>query len=102
MKVYEFVWKINEYICPKNPRKTRSVKFYDIHKQFNFFGYNFYNDNNNLNRTIRSSFFTAQPAESKNEQNTRNKLKLENKTRIERKLGLTLYELKHMNFPLTF
>ena len=40
-KVYEFIWKINEYICPKNPRKTLSVIFYDVHSQFNFFGYSF-------------------------------------------------------------
>ena len=45
--------------------------------------------------------FTAQPVESKNKQNTRNKLKLEKQNRIERKLGITLNELKHMNFSLT-
>ena len=41
------------------------------------FGYNLHNGNNNLNGAICSSFFIARPVESKNKQNTRNKLKLE-------------------------
>ena len=62
---------------PKNALKTLSIIFDDICLQFNFFGINIYYGNNNLNRAIRSSFFLAQPVESKNKQNTRNKLKLE-------------------------
>ena len=74
---------------PKNPRKTLSIIFYEM-STIQFFCYNLYKGNNNLNRAIRSSFFIGQPVESKNEQNTRNKLKLE----------LTLYETKtHKVFP---
>ena len=29
MKVYEYIWKISEYICPKTHEKTLSISFYD-------------------------------------------------------------------------
>ena len=86
---------------PKNALKTLSIIFDDICQQFNFFGINIYYGNNNLNRAIRSSFFLAQPVESKNKQNTRNKLKLEKNKTWKIKLELTMYETKTHKFPFT-
>ena len=66
-------------ICPKN---HENPKYNILHctLTIQFFDYNNYNhcDSHDLNRTTRSSFFTAQPFESKNEQKTKYKLKLEN------------------------
>ena len=59
----------------QKPTKTLNIIFCDIYQQFTFSGYNFYNNNNNLNRTTRSSFLTTQPVGSKNEQNTETRLK---------------------------
>lgn len=78
MRKYTNIYgRLANIFAQKNPRKTLSVIFYDTINNSFFFGYSFYNDNKNLNGTIRSLLFTAQPVESKNEQNTRNKLKLE-------------------------
>ena len=75
MKVYEYIQKISEYICPKNYKNPEyNILLYVSTNQF--FGHNLYNGNNNLTRAIRSSFFIAQPVKSKNEQITRTKLKL--------------------------
>ena len=54
----------------QKPTITLNIVFCDIYQQFTFSGYNFYNNNNNLKRTTRSLFLTAQTVESKNEQNT--------------------------------
>ena len=59
----------------QKPTKTLNIIFCDIYQQFTFSGYNFYNNNNNLNRITRSSFLTTQPVGSKNEQNTETRLK---------------------------
>ena len=62
---------------PKNPGKTLSIIFYDM-STIQFFAYNLYNGDNNLNWVIHSLFVIAQPVEAKNKQNTRNKLEKEN------------------------
>ena len=59
----------------QKPTITLNIVFCDIYQQFTFSGYNFYNNNNNLNSTTRSSFLTAQTVESKNEQNTETRSK---------------------------
>ena len=58
--------EISECICLKTHEKPKVI-FYDM-STIQFFGHNLYNVNNNLNRAIRSSFFTAQLVKSKNEQ----------------------------------
>ena len=74
--MYEYILKM----FAQKPMKTLNIIVCDIYQQFIFSGYNFYNNdknlnNNNLNRTTRSSFLTAQPVESKNEQNTETRSK---------------------------
>ena len=74
--MYEYILKM----FAQKPTKTLNIIVCDIYQQFTFSGYNFYNNdknlnNNNLNRTTRSSFLTAQPVESKNEQDTETRLK---------------------------
>ena len=71
-------------ICPKNHENPK----YNILRctlTIQFFDYNNYNhsDSHDLNRTTRSSFFTAQPVESKNKQKQDINLNLKTKTRIE-------------------
>ena len=78
-------------ICPKthgNPkynilRCTLTIQFFD---------YNNYNhcDNHNLNRTTRSSFFTAQPVGQRTNRKQDINLNLKTKTRIEIKPEITL------------
>ena len=65
MKVYEYIWKTNEYICPKTQKKTLSIIFYDM-STIQFFGCSLYNGDNNLKRVIHSLFVIAQPVEAKN------------------------------------
>ena len=50
---------------PKNPGKTLIIIFYDM-STIQFFGYNLYNGDNNLNWVIHSLFVIAQPVEAKN------------------------------------
>ena len=50
---------------PKNPGKTLTIIFYDM-STIQFFAYNLYNGDNNLNWVIHSLFVIAQPVEAKN------------------------------------